>query len=81
MSMMFTDSKPISILPFTFTSILIDTFLYAPYLTLLMLKVNSQSYESFCQYSVRIIQLNLDLSPTLYHIAYNHFLSPINDGW
>ena len=46
---MFTHSKLINILILIliFASILNDTFLYAPYLTFLMLKVNSQIGESF----------------------------------
>ena len=80
-SAMCTHCKLLSILLFTFASILNDTFLYAPYLTLLIFKVNSQSYEIFCRYSVRIIQLNLDPLSTLYRIAYYLFLLPINGGW
>ena len=47
-SAMFTHSKLINILILIFASILNETFLYAPYLTFLMLKVNSQICETFC---------------------------------
>ena len=73
-SAMCTHCKLLSILLFTFASILNDTFLYAPYLTLLIFKVNSQSYEIFCRYSVRIIQLNLDPLSTVLPITFSYCL-------